>query len=108
MGHSISLGRGVAPLEVRLIRSDPFTVVLRRWDGPASDPERAPLDWDEPPILEFPDAGVSPWIATISGNEATFAVDEATVDELIATRSKRAILTIGGLEWATGAWKVVN
>lgn len=109
MPHSeVVLGRTTLPLQVRLTPGDPFTVVLVRFDAPPGTPGRLPLNWDTAPVLEFPEAQVPDWVSTISGNEATWSVPEEDVDTLIATRAKRAVLTVGGIVWATGAWKVVS
>ena len=103
---STTLGRSPERVTVNLVRTDPFRCVLTRYDAPASNASRAAVDWDDPPTLEFPDADVADWVATIAANEATFDVPAASVDALIATGMKRCLLTVGTITWATGSWTV--
>lgn len=100
----LELGRVPKSLVVHLTESDPFNVVLVRYDKPVGDPTRLPVNWIDAPTLEFPDAGVAPWISTISTNEATFSVTSTDVDALIATGQTRALLTVGGVVDSAGEW----
>lgn len=100
-----TLGRFPERISLRLVSSDPFGVVLTRYDKPSTDETRAPLDWEAAPTLEFPDSeGIDPWVATVVDNVATFSVPSADVDALIATARRDVILTVAGIRWATGAW----
>lgn len=100
----IELGRKVQSLTVDLVDGDPFALVLRRFDKKT----RQPVDWQSAPTLDFPEAGVDAWVSTISGNEATFAVPQAEVHALVLTKKKRSVLSVGGVTWAIGAWRVVT
>lgn len=99
-----TLGRVVEEVTLRLVRSDPFQCVMTRYDAPEGTPGRAPLSWTDPPTLEFPDAGVASWVATVSANQATFDIPAASVDALIATGDTAVRVTVGGVTWALGIW----
>jgi len=92
MSGQIQLGTVPQLLSVILSPGFPFVTVLRRTTGA----------WSAAPVMTFSDN--STWTGTTSGTDATFGVESAEVDTILALTDSRVILTVGGVLWAQGNW----
>lgn len=103
---AFALGTQPEKLTIQLSPRSDFVAVIQRSDG---------QDWaaGTEVFLEF-ETTTDPisWPATISGTDASWNVDEADVDTLIATRPRKARLWyVEGevrLLWAAGGVKVAS
>lgn len=73
MTGSTELGLAPGPLRVHLVTGADFQSILRNQSG----------DWPVGTTVALAfDNGAASWTATISGTDATFAVDKATADTI--------------------------
>lgn len=92
---SITLGRSVESLTVRLVPTDPFVCEIARDDA---------TDWDPGTVcrLEFATEPETVWTATVVDDVLRFEVPEADVDAIIAANPPRVRLTLDTLIVASG------
>lgn len=93
---TLTLGSAPQQLTVVLIRDADFVAVLHNSAG----------DWDAGVSIELR-FGDTVWVATLAGADATFNVDKAAVNALVATKPRTArLFYVDGdvdLCWATGS-----
>lgn len=101
---AFTLGFAPEKFDVDVSAGADFYSSLRRKDG---------TDWAATAqvILDF-GVGINPWVATLTGPVATWDIDQAVVDAVIAAKPKKVRLWYvdGGtrLLWGSGALKQVG